>query len=51
MAAINYWGRGKFDMPALEAMLEGLRSQGSWEGPIDWDDVIDQSFLPDDQKL
>jgi NitT/TauT family transport system substrate-binding protein len=51
MVAINYWGRGKFDMPALEAMLEGLRSQGSWEGPIDWDDVIDQSFLPDDQKL
>jgi NitT/TauT family transport system substrate-binding protein len=51
MVAINYWGRGKFDMPALEAMLEGLRSQGSWEGPIDWDDVIDESFLPDDQKL
>ena len=51
MVAINYWGRGKFDMPALEAMLEGLRSQGSWEGPINWDDLIDQSFLPDDQKL
>jgi NitT/TauT family transport system substrate-binding protein len=51
MVAINYWGRGKFDMPALEAMLEGLRSQGSWEGPIVWDDLIDQSFLPDDQKL
>ena len=51
MVAINYWGRGKFDMPALEAMLEGLRSQGSWEGPIDWDDVIDESFLPEDQKL
>ncbi|MFT5111150.1 MAG: NitT/TauT family transport system substrate-binding protein [Parasphingorhabdus sp.] len=51
MVAINYWGRGKFDMPALEAMLEGLRSQGSWEGPINWDDLIDESFLPDDQKL
>lgn len=51
MVAINYWGRGKFDMPALEAMLEGLRSQGSWEGPIDWDKIIDQSFLPDDQKI
>jgi len=51
MVAINYWGRGKFDMPALEAMLEGLRSQGAWEGPIDWDKIIDQSFLPDDQKI
>ena len=50
MVEINYWGRGKFDMPALDAMLEGLRAQGSWEGPIDWSDVIDESFLPDDQK-
>jgi len=50
MVAINYWGRGKFDMPALDAMLDGLRAQGSWEGPIDWNDVIDQSYLPDDQK-
>ncbi|MFT5219527.1 MAG: NitT/TauT family transport system substrate-binding protein [Gammaproteobacteria bacterium] len=51
MVAINYWGRGKFDMPALNAMLDGLRVQGAWEGPIDWDKLIDQSFLPDDQKL
>jgi len=50
MVAINYWGRGKFDMPALDAMLDGLRAQGAWTGPIDWSDVIDESFLPDDQK-
>lgn len=50
MVAINYWGRGKFDMPALEAMLDGLRSQGAWDGPINWDNVLDNSFLPDDQK-
>lgn len=48
MVAINYWGRGRFDMAALEAMLDGLRAQGSWEGPIDWDDVLDDSFLPED---
>ena len=50
MVKINYWGRGKFDLPALEAMLDGLRSQGSWEGPIDWSKILDDSFLPDDQK-
>lgn len=50
MVAINYWGRGGFDMPALEAMLEGLRSQGAWKGPIDWGDVIDESFLPKDLR-
>lgn len=48
MVAINYWGRGRFDMAALEAMLDGLRAQGSWEGPIDWNDVLDDSFLPED---
>ena len=48
MVDINYWGRGNFEIPALEAMLEGLRMQGSWEGPIDWNDVIDSSFLPSD---
>ena len=50
MVAINYWGRGKFDMDGLNAMLDGLRTQGAWEGPIDWSKVIDESFLPDDQK-
>ena len=50
MVAINYWGRGKFDIPAFDAMLDGLRSQGSWEGPINWNDILDDSFLPADQK-
>ncbi|MEX0923488.1 MAG: ABC transporter substrate-binding protein [Rhodovibrionaceae bacterium] len=48
MVEIDYWGRGGFDMPGMEAMLEGLRSQGAWEGPIDWNAVIDESFLPED---
>ncbi len=48
MVEINYWGRGDFDMPGMEAMLQGLRDQGAWEGPIDWDAVIDDSFLPED---
>lgn len=50
MVAIDYWGRGGFDMPGLEAMLQGLRDQGAWEGPIDWDDVLDRSFLPEDLR-
>ncbi len=50
MVAINYWGRGRFDLAALENMLDGLRAQGSWEGPIDWNDVLDDSFLPKDQQ-
>lgn len=48
MVAINYWGRGGFDMDGLNAMLDGLRDQGAWEGPINWDEVLDDSFLPED---
>lgn len=50
MVKINYWGRGKFDIPALNAMLDGLLAQGSWKGPIDWKDILDDSFLPKDQQ-
>ena len=50
MVKINYWGRGKFDLPALNAMLDGLRDQGAWKGPINWKDILDDSFLPEDQK-
>ena len=50
MVKINYWGRGKFDIPALNAMLDGLRDQGAWKGPINWKDILDDSFLPEDQK-
>jgi hypothetical protein len=45
---INYWGRGAFDMDGLNAMLDGLRDQGAWEGPINWDEVLDDSYLPED---
>ena len=31
-------------------MLDGLREQGAWEGPINWDEVLDDSFLPEDQQ-
>ncbi|WP_176245131.1 ABC transporter substrate-binding protein [Oceanibacterium hippocampi] len=48
MVEIDYWGRGGFDMAGMDAMLESLRAQGSWDGPIDWNDVIDDSFLPKD---
>lgn len=50
MVDINYWGRGGFDMDGLNAMLDALRDQGAWEGPINWDDVLDNSFLPEDLR-
>lgn len=48
MAEIEYWSRGNIEMESLETVVEGLRRQGEWSGPVDWAKMIDRSFLPPD---
>jgi len=49
VAEINYWSRGDFEMDAMDNMLDGLRLVGAIdEGPFEWDELIDESYLPDD---
>lgn len=48
MAGIKYWSPGNIEMESLETVVEGLRRQGEWSGPVDWDKVVDRSFLPKD---
>lgn len=48
MAQINYWSRGQIEMEAFETVRKGLEMQGQWQGPVDWDKIIDRSFLPKD---
>jgi len=50
MADITYWSRGNFEMEAFESVIEALRRQGAWSGPVNWGQVIDRSFLPQDLK-
>ena len=45
---IDYWSRGNFEIPAMNEMVRGLRIIGEVQGDIDWDRVIDRSFLPAD---
>jgi NitT/TauT family transport system substrate-binding protein len=42
------WSPGGFDKEALEKMSEGLQLTGEIKGPVDWEAVIDQRFLPQD---
>jgi NitT/TauT family transport system substrate-binding protein len=50
MVEIGYWGRGAIDVAPLEAMVDGMRRRGEWTGPVDWDHIIDRSFLPEDLR-
>ncbi len=42
------WSRGEFDKDALAKMSEGLQLIDESKGPVDWNAVIDQQFLPAD---
>jgi NitT/TauT family transport system substrate-binding protein len=50
MVEIGYWGRGNIEIAPLEAMVEGMRRRGDWSGPVDWDRIIDRSYLPEDLR-
>lgn len=47
----TYWSAGEFDYDGMEVMLKGLRLVNAVpEGPFNWNDVIDESYLPADLR-
>ena len=44
----QYWSDGRFEYPAMDRMVEGLRIVGQLKGPVDWSKYVDKSFLPTD---
>jgi NitT/TauT family transport system substrate-binding protein len=45
LSALRDWGRGEFEYPAMDNMVEGLRIIGEVEGKVDWSKIVDESFL------
>lgn len=50
LLGIGYWSRGKFEYPAMDRMVEGLRIVGQLKGPVEWPKYVDSAFLPPDQQ-
>ena len=48
MIGPKMWSLGDFSRPELERTADGLRLIGEVKGEVDWDKLIDQSFLPAD---
>jgi NitT/TauT family transport system substrate-binding protein len=47
----KHWSAGEFSPDGLEAILEGMRIVGDLDGPFDWSKSIDQSFLPENNRI
>jgi len=46
-----YWSGGRFDLEGMNVMLKGLQLTRAIEpGPFDWANVIDESYLPADER-
>jgi len=43
---LQYWGKGDFHMDGMDRMADGLRIVGKLDGAVDWEKIIDPSFLP-----
>ena len=50
MVEMNYWSRGNFEMAGLNAMTKALERQGELSGSVDWEKVLDRSYLPEDLR-
>lgn len=52
MASARYWDEGAINREELDRMIRGLKAMGALKGdePIDWDKMIDVSFLPADLR-
>lgn len=48
MVAVDYWSLGRFEIDGMTNMANGLRVIGELDGPVNWEKLIDRSFLPQD---
>ena len=46
LLAAEYWSEGEFEIPAMDEMLNGMRFIGAFKGDVNWDQMLDRSFMP-----
>ncbi|HEX6978632.1 MAG TPA: ABC transporter substrate-binding protein [Alphaproteobacteria bacterium] len=50
MVELKYWSAGNFEIDGMNEFVRGLQIIGEVDGPVDWDKLIDRSFLPADLR-
>ena len=44
----KWWSAGNFDMAGMNEVLHAMNMTGELSGSVDWNSMIDQTFLPAD---
>jgi NitT/TauT family transport system substrate-binding protein len=47
---VPYWGPGNIQYVSLNNLLHAMRLIGVFDGEIDWDTTVDESYLPEDLR-
>ena len=47
---VPYWGPGDIRYEPMDNMIQVQKDVGALEGDVNWADLVDESFLPDDLK-
>jgi NitT/TauT family transport system substrate-binding protein len=50
LVEIKYWSVGNIEMAGMEAMAKALERTGTLKGTVDWNKLVDRSFLPADLR-
>lgn len=50
MLDIDYWSEGGFNFEQMDRKMEGLRLVDVIDEDVDWSEVVDESFLPEDLR-
>jgi NitT/TauT family transport system substrate-binding protein len=49
-SGVRYWGAGGFDFTGMDRMIRAQNLVGALNGEVDWNKIVDTSFLMDDLK-
>lgn len=47
---VPYWGPGNIQYVSLKNLVHAMKLIGAFEGEIDWDALVDESYLPEDLR-
>jgi len=50
MLEIDYWSEGEFNYEQMDRKMEGLRLVGVIDEDVDWSQLVDERFLPEDLR-
>jgi NitT/TauT family transport system substrate-binding protein len=45
LAKLKYWSTGEFEYEAMDNMVRGLEIIGEVDGPVEWSELVDDSFM------